>query len=102
MKGDGMVENNHEEQHILSYTLLGVVLLSLLILTVITVGISYINMGFFNVPMALLVATTKSTIVLLFFMHLKYEGKLVVISFTSTVVVLCVLISFTFWDVAFR
>ena len=102
MEGDSVEENIHEEQHIMSYTLLGGVLLSLLILTVVTVGISYIDMGFFNVPMALLVATTKSTLVLVFFMHLKYEGKLIVISFTSTVVVLCVLISFTFWDVAFR
>lgn len=97
-----MEDNSHEEQHILSYKLLGIILFSLLILTGVTVGVSYIDMGFFNVPMALLVATVKSTLVLLFFMHLKYEGKLIVISFTSTVVVLCMLISFIFWDIAFR
>ncbi len=89
-------------QHILSYKLLGVVLASLLVLTGVTVGVSYVDMGFFNVPIALLIASTKATIVLLFFMHLKYEGKAIVISFTSTVIVLCVLIGFTFWDVAFR
>lgn len=92
----------HDKVHISSYKLLGVVLGSLLVLTGITVGISYIDMGFFNVPIALLVASTKSTIVLLFFMHLKYEGKVIAISFTSTVIVLCTLIGFTFWDVAFR
>ncbi len=71
-------------------------------MTGVTVGISYVDMGFFNVPMALLIASTKSTIVLLFFMHLKYEGKVIAISFTSTVVTLCVLIAFIFWDIAFR
>ena len=97
-----MNSNDHEHEHILSYTLLGVVLASLLVLTVVTVGISYVDMGFFNVPIALMIASTKATVVLLFFMHLKYEGKLIVISFTSTVIVLCMLIGFTFWDVAFR
>ncbi len=91
-----------ESQHISSYKTLGFVLLSLLFLTGVTVGVSYVDMGFFNVPMALLVATIKATVVLLFFMHLKYEGKAIVISFTSTVIFLCIMISFTFWDVAFR
>ncbi len=95
-----MNENGHD--HILSYKLLGGVLISLLFLTVVTVGISYIDMGFFNVPMALLIASTKSTIVLLFFMHLKYEGKVIAISFTATVITLCFLIAFIFWDIAFR
>ena len=88
--------------HISSYKTLAFVLLSLLVLTGVTVAVSYVDIGFFNVPIALLVASTKATIVLLFFMHLKYEGKVIVISFTSTVIVLCILIIFTFWDVAFR
>ena len=86
----------------MSYKTLAIVLLSLLVLTGVTVGVSYFDMGFFNVPIALMIASTKSTVVLLFFMHLKYEGKLIAISFTSTVIVLCIMIGFTFWDVAFR
>lgn len=88
--------------HVIPYSVLGLVLLSLILLTGVTVGISYFDMGFFNVPIALFIASTKATIVLLFFMHLKYEGKVIVISFTSTVIVLCVMITFIFWDVAFR
>jgi cytochrome c oxidase subunit IV len=95
-------ENEQEHQHILSYKTLGFVLVSLLVLTGITVGVSYVHMGFFNVPIALMIASTKATIVLLFFMHLKFEGKLIAVSFTSTVIVLCIMIGFTFWDVAFR
>jgi cytochrome c oxidase subunit 4 len=94
--------NEHEHEHVMSYKLLGAVLISLLVLTGVTVGVSYFDMGFFNVPIALMIASTKATVVLLFFMHLKYEGKLIAISFTSTVIVLCIMIGFTFWDVAFR
>jgi cytochrome c oxidase subunit 4 len=72
------------------------------VLTGVTVGVSYIDMGFFNIPIALAIACTKVTFVLLFFMHLKYEGRIINISFISTVLVLVVLIGFTFWDVAYR
>ncbi len=92
----------HTGQHISSYKLHAAVLATLLVFTGITVGISFVDMGFFNVPIALLIASTKATIVLLFFMHLKYEGKVIAISFTSTVIFLCIMIGFTFWDVAFR
>ena len=92
----------HENQHITSYKVLALVLASLLVLTGVTVAVSYVDMGFFNVPIALLIASVKSTVVLLFFMHLKHEGMTIVVSFTSTVIFLCIMISFTFWDVAFR
>ena len=91
-----------EIRHISSYTLLAIILGLLLVLTGVTVGVSYVDMGFFNVPIALLIASTKATIVLLFFMHLKYEGPAIVVSFTSTVIFLVIMIGFTFWDVAFR
>lgn len=81
---------------------LGMVLAILLLLTGVTVGVSYIDMGFFNIPIALAIACIKVTFVLLFFMHLKYEGRIINISFISTVLVLVVLIGFTFWDVAYR
>jgi len=93
---------NHEKNHILSYGQLAVILGLLLLLTAITVSVSYIDLGFFNVPVALAVACTKVTLVLLFFMHLKYEGPIINISFVSTVTFLVIMIGFTFWDVAFR
>lgn len=94
--------DTHENQHITSYKALAFVLAMLLVLTGVTVAVSYVDMGFFNVPIALLIASIKATVVLLFFMHLKYEGMVIVVSFTSTVIFLCIMISFTFWDVAFR
>jgi cytochrome c oxidase subunit IV len=88
--------------HPLSYRALAVVLVILLVLTGVTVGVSYINIGFFNVPVALGVACLKVTFVLLFFMHLKYEGPIIIYSFIGTVTFLIIMIGFTFWDVAFR
>ena len=94
--------DNQEKSHVLSFTQLGTVLAILLVLTGVTVGVSYIHLGFFNVPIALAIACTKVTFVLLFFMHLKYEGRVIIISFISTVSVLVLLIGLTFFDVAYR
>jgi len=101
MKENKNIEE-HEESHVLSYGQLGLVLGVLLILTLVTVAVSYVDLGFFNVPVALGIACTKVTFVLLFFMHLKYEGPIINLSFISTVTFLVVMIGFTFWDVAFR
>jgi cytochrome c oxidase subunit IV len=94
--------DNQEKPHVLSYTQLAIVLLILLALTGVTVGVSYVHLGFFNVPVALGIACLKVTFVLLFFMHLKYEGPIIVLSLIGTVSFLMIMISFTFWDVAFR
>ena len=94
--------NSQENHHILSYTKLAAVLGALLTLTLVTIGVSYIDMGILNVPVALAVASTKVTLVLLFFMHLKYETKAITYSFIGTIIFLAIMITFTFWDVAFR
>jgi len=91
-----------DKPHVLSYRQLGAVLAVLLVLTMVTVAVSYVHFGFFNVPIALGIACTKVTFVLLFFMHLKYEGPIIVYSFLGTVLFLMIMIGFTFWDVAFR
>lgn len=99
---EDVMADKKESHHVLSYGQLGAVLAVLLVLTGITVGVSYVHLGFLNVPVALAIACTKVSFVLLFFMHLKYEGPIIVISFLSTVAFLMIMIGFTFWDVAFR
>nr|WP_320012960.1 cytochrome C oxidase subunit IV family protein [uncultured Desulfobulbus sp.] len=91
-----------KEQHILSYKSLAQVLAALMVLTGVTIGVSYIHMGIFNVPIALAIACSKVSLVLLYFMHLKFEGKAIKISFICTICFLAIMISFTFWDVAYR
>ena len=58
----------------------------LLVLTATTVGAAFINLGVFNPVVALLIATIKATLVILFFMHVKgasekMTGVVVVCSF---------------------
>ena len=54
-----------------------IVWIALLILTVLTWGVSYINLGMGNVAVALLIASLKAALVALFFMHLRFENRLV-------------------------
>jgi cytochrome c oxidase subunit IV len=55
---------------VLKYT---AVLGTLLILTFITVGASYLNFGNWNVVIAIGIATVKASLVALFFMHLIHD-----------------------------
>ena len=96
------MESIEEHRHIVGYGQLAVILTLLLALTGVTVAVSYIHLGFFNVPLALTIASLKAALVLLFFMHLRYEGPVIRYSFITTVLFLAIMIGFTFWDVAFR
>jgi len=50
---------------------------ALLLLTVVTVLVSYVDLGMGNVAVALMIASVKASLVALFFMHLKGESRLV-------------------------
>ena len=90
------------EQHPQSYTQLLAVLLALLALTGITIEVSRIELGALNIWAAILIASVKSSLVLLFFMHLKHEGRFIRTTFIVTVFTLAVLVSFLFWDISYR
>ena len=49
---------------------------SLMVLTTITVLVAFINLGALNFPVALGIAILKATLVVLFFMHVKYSSRL--------------------------
>jgi len=92
-------EKAHKE---LSYRFLLLVLMALFALTALTVGASTLNLGALNVWLALVIAATKASLVLLFFMHLKYEAMVLKLSFLATFGFLAIIIGFIFLDVAFR
>ena len=50
---------------------------ALIVLTGITVLVSYVSLGMMNVVVALIIASVKASLVALFFMHLKHESRLV-------------------------
>ena len=94
--------DSNADIHILSYQQLVVILSILLILTGTTVGVASIDLGALNIWAALGIAAIKSTFVLLYFMHLKYESRLLAGTLVLTLSVLAILIGFILLDVAFR
>ena len=50
---------------------------ALIVLTAVTVAVSYVHLGLMNVVVALLIASVKASLVALYFMHLRYESRLV-------------------------
>ena len=49
---------------------------ALLLLTLLTVGVAYLNLGALNTVIALTIATGKALLVVLFFMHVRYSRPL--------------------------
>ncbi len=95
-----MEESHHE--HMLSYKQLLAVLGVLFVFTIITILASKIDLGALNIWLALLIASVKSSFVLLFFMHLKYEPKVFAIGFVVTIFTVATLIGLMFFDLSFR
>jgi cytochrome c oxidase subunit IV len=54
-----------------------IVWVALLILTGVTVAVSYLHLGMLNAAVALLIASVKAALVALYFMHLRHENRLV-------------------------
>jgi cytochrome c oxidase subunit IV len=48
----------------------------LMVLALATTGIAFIDLGIFNPIVAMVIAVTKATLVVLFFMHVRYQGRL--------------------------
>jgi len=51
--------------------------MALLLLTFVTWRVSVVPLGLMNVTVAMFIASLKASLVALFFMHLRYENKLV-------------------------
>lgn len=75
---------------------------ALFVLTVVTVAVSFVDLGGFNVVVALAVASVKATLVALFFMHLWYDNKLYMLIFVIAIVILAVFIIIIMFDVMTR
>ncbi|HEV2201673.1 MAG TPA: cytochrome C oxidase subunit IV family protein [Bryobacteraceae bacterium] len=77
-------------------------LTALLILTLITVGASYIDFGQGNIVIALAIATVKATLVALFFMHLAHDRPVNGLIAVAGFIFLGLFLLFDFLDVTSR
>jgi cytochrome c oxidase subunit 4 len=79
--------------HIVPVSLYIGIFVALLCLTALTTGVAYIDLGAFNT-----VAVVKMLLVVLFFMHVKYSGRLIQVFILAGALFLAILITLTLAD----
>lgn len=87
-----------DAHHITSPWVYLAVFVALVIGTILTVWVAYHNFGVWNKPIALAIAVIKSTLVVLFFMHVRNSGRLTVAVILVSLAMLSILITFTASD----
>ena len=98
-KHDQQLHDFHDNlDHVVPPRIYLIVGSTLLVLTGVTVWASFIDMGVFNPVIALFIAVVKATIVVLFFMHVKYSSKLTKLTVAGGVFTFLVLIGMTLAD----
>lgn len=95
--------HTHEHaEHVLPLRVYFGVFAALLVLTAVTVIIAKFHFGAFNLIVAMAVAAVKASLVALIFMHLKYDNKVYMLIFVSSIVFLAIFIIFTMSDTMTR
>ena len=64
--------------------------------------LSYLNMKKFTVFTAMLIATVKASLVLLYFMHIRFEKRIYTYMIVAVLAVYAVFMILTFSDYSFR
>lgn len=90
------------ENHTIPFKTYLSVLIALLILTVVTVAAAQVDFGAWNTFIAMFIASVKGALVLLYFMHLKYDDKLYWVVFGSGVFFVILLFLLTKVDIITR
>lgn len=78
------------------------ILITLLILTVITVLAAKVDLGKWNIVGALMIASIKASLVILVFMHGKYENRIIWTYILIPFILLAIMIGGVFTDDPFR
>jgi cytochrome c oxidase subunit 4 len=73
----------------------------LILLTGLTLAVSYTALHV-AIQVALLIATTKASLVMLYFMHLRYEGRLYFVMLLVVLGIYAIFIAGTLGDYMFR
>ena len=84
--------------HVAPKSQLFAVFAALMVLTVATVLVSRLNLGYFNLPLAMAVAVTKALLVILIFMEVKYSPRLVQVTAGVGFLFLGIMILYTMTD----
>jgi len=94
----GQEAGGEMEGHVVSPKIYLAVFATLMVLTGSTVAIAFIDLGPFNLPVAIAIATIKATLVILYFMHVRWNSRLIGLALLLAVAWLFHLIVGTFGD----
>jgi cytochrome c oxidase subunit 4 len=92
----------HDHGHVVSWRVYVAVFLALAALTVITVQVSGHDFGPFNLIVALGVAITKATLVILYFMHARYSERLTHVVIAASIAFFTILLFLLLTDYVSR
>lgn len=89
---------NTDKQHITGYKVYAYVLIALLVLTSISVAVTHLALKAWTVGIALLVTCVMAALVLIYFMHLKFDSLLIKILVTCVFLLFAVFVGITLLD----
>jgi cytochrome c oxidase subunit 4 len=88
--------------HVVPIKVYCAIFVTLMVLTALTVWVAFLDLGPLNIMVALGVAVTKATLVVLFFMHVKYSSKLTWLVVGSGFFFLAIMLALTMADIVSR
>lgn len=94
--------SDHAEQHIVPKWIYFAVFLALIVLTWVTTLVSIVDLGRWNIFVALAIAIVKASLVVLFFMHVYYSTRLTKMIVASGLFWLILLLFITMMDLRTR
>ncbi len=85
--------------HVVPLRVLVAVWAALLVLTIVTVAATHVDLGGFNLWVAMIIATVKASLVALYFMHLRYDHPFYALILISALVFIVLFIGLVLVDV---
>ena len=85
-------------EHIVEKSIYYKIFGALIVGTALTIGMAFINLHNFNIVVALVIAGIKASLVIMFFMHVKYATRLTKLFVAVGFIWLFILISITMTD----
>lgn len=96
------MSENRSTEHLVSYGTYFLVWLSLISLTALTVAIAGVDFGKFAILIALFIAAIKSTLVISYFMHIKFDDLIFKVFLLVALATLASIFILTAFDVFYR
>lgn len=98
----GHADDGAVHAHVSSSFFYAAVFAGLLLLTFATVGQSYVDLGKLNIVLVILIASLKASLVVTFFMHLRWDNKFNALIFISCIFFIGVFFAYTMNDTDHR